>query len=70
MSKNDGGPAFPGWMLDNAKEASFKEGMSLRDLFALGAVVGMHANPACNLRRDQLVVESFLTADAMLEARK
>ena len=63
MSKDDGGPAFPGPV------AYDKPGMSLRDWFAGKALLNTTI-PTSDELKLTLALEAFAMADAMLEARK
>ena len=74
-AKNNGGPAFPGWAMENTKEASFKEGMALRDWLAgmaLARVINVmdkeDDQPTSGAR--ELAQAAYMMADAMLEARE
>ena len=77
MSKNDGGPAFPGPYVneDKSLEVLWKQqGMTLRDYFAAKAMQGMLANPKLQeqiLKAGQSWIEesAWAVADAMLKAR-
>ena len=85
MSANNGGPAFPtglvgkvelaGSMYAGAHVPEYKaaaNGMSLRDYFAAKAMQGICANSRFNPSRQigTMASESYLIADAMLEARE
>jgi len=76
MSKKDnGGPAFPRQhTVADANDPGFKlgnDGMTLRDYFAAKAMQGICAHPdTWRLHAEQIVGQSYLIADAMLEARK
>ena len=65
MKKDTGGSAFPVSVWD-------KEGMTLRDYFAVQAMQGMLSdNPKKELNELKAIVDiSYYLADAMLEARK
>ena len=46
-------------------------GMSLRDIFALGTLIGIHAkNEYDDIDYDDFAITSYRQADAMMEARK
>lgn len=79
-AQNDGGPAFPHWVLDGEKCASMPSGgMTLRDYFAANAMQGFIASPRSLVNSDGSPKEgvsasdyatvAYLCADAMLEAR-
>lgn len=78
MNKDTGGAAFPvGIAADSKQDGWLNEGMSLRDFFAAKAMQGLLANstiPSDFNGEDEatkwLAKVSYLTADAMLEARK
>lgn len=64
----DGGPAFP---IVNSVGAFRHAGMSLRDYFAGQALMGALANQRLATKDAmELTRNSYLAADAMLEARK
>lgn len=77
---NDGGPAFPatpvftdthGW-LHPSQVVTDAAGMTLRDWFAGQALQGMFANSAMIdtfSAHGTMAQESFIVADAMIEAR-
>lgn len=71
MSKNTGGPAFPG------ENCLYNKGMTLRDYFAAEAVVGMFypAVVAClehdhDLDCDKIAEFCYKMADAMIAERE
>ena len=80
MSKNNGGPAFPG--LHPSKECTYKDsGMTLRDWFAAKAMQGIYACPVQLYRADGTPMPDPITsadiakmayeeADAMLAERE
>lgn len=75
MKKNDGGPAFPViWQHvfpDKSASVSEHEGMSLRDLFAAAALIGVMLSPDRLKRDDQTCAgAAYEYADDMLKARK
>ena len=66
--KDDGGCAFPFVVQDYESDP----GMSLRDWFAGMAMMGLRANSnehACSITREDIAVEAYRQADAMLEVR-
>lgn len=75
MSKETGGPAFPG-QYDHGHTVESWTGMTLRDYFAANAMQGMLANPnqdyaPLTLKAQEAVVEgAYEMADAMLKARE
>ena len=71
MSKNTGGPAFPGSYTGNHGMPVWSDGMALRDYFAAKA---MQAYLSCNFEDcahnpDKLAAWAYENADAMLAAR-
>lgn len=62
MSKETGGPAFPGYGCP---------GMNLRDYFAAKTIQGMFAsgNLPKTVQDDELAIAAYQVADAMLKAR-
>jgi hypothetical protein len=68
MSRDDGGPAFPGTAENYKYEGC--AGMSIRDYFAAKAMQGWTSNPLPNESSIQEVAEwAYRQADAMLAAR-
>ncbi|WP_374633964.1 hypothetical protein [Ferrovibrio sp.] len=73
---NDGGPAFP--VIPPCDESGISEsgypypaqGMSLRDWFAGQALVGLIAQTMKADRAEEFARQAYVSADAMLEARK
>jgi len=61
---NDGGPAFP--LNDPLKST----GMTLRDYFAAAALQGNIAHPEVTGNRDDIAMDAYKYADAMLKARE
>jgi hypothetical protein len=71
MSKETGGPAFPGVDYANQFGKKNPEGMTLRDYFAAKALQGMLAeNSGGAYANDDVAEWAYHLADAMLEARK
>jgi len=75
MSKNTGGPAFPG--LHPSKECTYKDsGMTLRDYFAAKAMQGIITAGkyggviGVNGYEFSLAKMAYITADAMLAERE
>ena len=76
----NGGPAYPSMNISKASgsntiHAITKEGMSLRDAFAIAALQGILAgywsNPDwTNMRPDTLAKAAYQHADAMIAARE
>lgn len=64
MSKDNGGPAFPG---ENPLE--FVTGMTLRDYFAAKAMAGMLSDPTVACDGVRLSRIAYAHADAMLAER-
>lgn len=76
MSKNTGGPAFPGSYTGNNGMPVWSNGMTLRDYFAAKAMQGIHANAhedvgfnSISGGWDQIAAYAYAQADAMLAAR-
>jgi len=66
MSKNNGGPAFPG--LHPSKECTYKDsGMTLRDYFAAKAMQGLLQYAYAHADRASV---AYKVADAMLAERE
>lgn len=69
---NDGGPAFPGDILESAAGAPYvvgrSMGMSLRDYFAAAALTGMCADGHRTMKT--VADDAYRFADAMLKARE
>jgi hypothetical protein len=71
---NDGGPAFPmppvgtGDPRDGMTCGSC--GMTLRDYFAAAALQGNIAHPEVTGNRDDIAMDAYKYADAMLKARR
>jgi len=65
MSKENGGPAFPG----SRDVCFFDSGMTLRDWFAGLAMQGMYAEDAEHYKFAQVAAAAYATADAMLAER-
>ncbi len=78
MSKiNNGGPAFPLQIDENALHVYDYIGMSIRDYFAAAALQGWLASfgpeaphPALKNTENEIATLSYRVADAMIEARK
>lgn len=69
MSKDNGGPAFPG--LHPSKECRYnEEGMTLRDYFAAKAMQGMLSDSAFDSTEERIAYFAYRAADAMLKARE
>lgn len=69
MSKETGGPAFPG--LHPSKECTYKDsGMTLRDYFAAKALQGMAADLVTFEYEPEFAKHAYEMADAMLKARE
>lgn len=68
-AKDDGGPAFPlERHLPDGNEAYY--GMTLRDLFAGMALIGLNANKICDIWPEETLAEAaYKQADAMIKAR-
>ena len=64
---NDGGPAFPRSATDHCHS---QEGMTLRDYFAAAALQGNIAHPEVTGNRDDIAMDAYKYADAMLKARR
>lgn len=72
--RDDGGPAFPvrGGLLKGPTGEWFDStpGISVRDLFAFGAMMGIRAAGPINEEQEAIVAElSYAQADAMLAER-
>ena len=63
-----GGPAFPQEWDNNRGTKTVWYGISARDYFAAAALQGLLAN--ASEVNDELAVEAFMAADAMLAARE
>jgi hypothetical protein len=76
ITKDTGGPAFPGFDFINQYGKQNPEGMTLRDYFAAKAMQAalMTVKPSQTNTFDDVLKESasvaYKMADAMLEARK
>ena len=76
MSKETGGPAFPRpFSVDDVDpDITYpaNAGMTLRDYFAAKAMQGMFASSLVpqNVTNDEIAIESYKIADAMLKARE
>ena len=46
-----------------------EDGMTLRDYFAGQALAGILSNTAGNYKASEIAIDSYIVADAMLEAR-
>ena len=68
MEKNNGGPAFPQYIISN-NGAHVDGGMTLRDYFAAKAMQSI-AEARPNTFIDAIAELAYKLADAMLEARK
>ena len=73
MSKQDGGPAFPGFIDQFGKKNP--EGMTLRDYFAAKAMQGLIASPrgtpnGADATDTYYAEMAYLMADAMLAERE
>ena len=68
MEKNNGGPAFPQYIISN-NGARVDGGMTLRDYFAAKAMQSI-AEARPNTFIDAIAELAYKLADAMLEARK
>ena len=65
---NDGGPAFPTM---DATEHYRLMGMTLRDYFAAAAALqGNISHPEVTGNRDDIAMDAYKYADAMLKARE
>lgn len=74
-TKNTGGPAFPGNQYSDCLTPSgYSEGLSLRDYFAAKAMQGIFgsglAQPERQQHFDNIAVDAYLMADAMLKERE
>jgi hypothetical protein len=65
---DNGGPAFPYGEANFTDK--FSQGMTLRDYFAAAALQGMIAHHGDPMNRKEMAVRAYLSADAMLAARK
>lgn len=73
MSKNNGGPAFPGVTWITQGDNKNPEGMSLRDWFAAKAMQGIIVAVGECLPKDphqQVALDAYKFADAMLAERE
>jgi len=65
-------PAFP-YSVDNGETVKYVTGMTLRDYFAAKAMQGLLAGLLADgqdLKWDQVAIDSYRQADAMLKARE
>jgi hypothetical protein len=72
ITKDTGGPAFPGFDFINQYGKQNPEGMTLRDYFAAKAMQGMIAADY-NLAPEyvpSIAASAYILADAMLKARE
>ena len=69
---NDGGPAFPVLPTPGVNYVITGTGMTLRDYFAVKALVGIMAETMRHpsVTRDDIVGAAYAYADAMLKARQ
>ena len=69
-ARDNGGHAFPFQLQLHGYD--YQLGMSLRDWFAGMAMMGLKANSderICSVTREDIAVEAYRQADAMLEVR-
>lgn len=68
---NTGGPAFPGFDYIDQLGKKNPEGMTLRDYAAFKAMSGMLSNSKfpMSIPNEELAMEAYKIADAMLKAR-
>jgi len=70
MYKN-GGPAFPTKVYDVEREQLIREeGMTLRDYFAAKAMLGIMFDPGDVYTNENIALNAYEVADAMLKARE
>ena len=68
MSKETGGPAFPNMAFGSTRNE--QQGMTLRDYFAAKAMQAIIGVCPKNLPDEELAIDSYKVADAMLKARE
>ena len=64
MSKNTGGPAFPG------ENCLYNKGMTLRDYFAAKAMQGWLGSRAMAVDGRQVAAAAYILADAMISEKE
>ena len=67
MSNKNGGPAFPSSIVDDSLHVP---GMTLRDYFAAKAMLGIMFDPGDVYTNENIALNAYEVADAMLKARE